>query len=125
MRSKYKKVSPEYIAKRFLIDNYVYSDIKVCFGLDNYLEYYFWTIVPISYTGAYAIVFSDFDGNILHYASHLGNCVIDFIEKEIVNFIQLMGKTADTKVIIDKHDSWFDDYYKRRVAKDDEFAESD
>lgn len=123
MRTKYKKVSPEYIAKKFLINNYVYSNIKVYFGLkENPYEFIFWTITPISYNGEYVIVFCDFDENVLYYASHTGYHIIDFIKNEIGNFASYMGEPKDSNIIIGKNNYWFDDEKKRRVMPDEELC---
>lgn len=124
IKSNQKKVTPEYIAKKFLIKDFVYSNIAVYFGLDNFAyEYTLLTLMPISYTGEYAVVFCDTDGEVIYYASHAGNNVIKFIEDELKNFMEMMGKDRNGKIIVSKSNYWFDDEKKIRRCRDNEFAD--
>lgn len=93
-----KKVTPRQIAERFLINGYIYSNIKVNFGFDEWAcEYTLFTAVPISYTGDYCIVFLknyEDHNEVIHYAAYLGNDIVGFIEKEIINFMNKIHKSG-------------------------------
>ena len=122
MAARLLKITPRQLAEKFLIDDYVYTNIRVYFGFDNVpYTYTLTTLIPISYTGRYTLIFTDFDDQVLYYADEYDNHMINFIEREICNFMKLIGRTGKLTV---NPTYYFDDTYKRRICKDDEFIDA-